>query len=407
MFNLSLYTWLFLPENSVISLIFYPIVQLIRKFNQIRIKHSKSQEVIKNCIINTTLSSLRIIYNFSTEIIIIMFFYFIFVHQKMVESSFASKYINYKPNIFRIMDFSKNKEIFTILTCKNENIDLGRSYAEESINISMCFFSRLNCYQDYGGVIYVNCPSQSMNVSNSMFYNCSSVNQGGAIWFSSTNSILKMLCVHGCSSQRYLFSMILCVNINEIDFLSVSSCSLSSGLITMWLECGNQKMGNSNNSMNYVHEYSGVIINSPNSFASNYCTFSNNHVEHYICIYFYRNTGTMSFSNIVHNNSPVLGVVYLENGGSYKMMNCIFDMNQNCLFYTVSSNLEIYHSFINQIGITSSNNNNSLMKFGTYHISFYSSHYCHSDNIKQFRTYSSRIDFVNKLFIVFEIYVLL
>jgi len=85
------------------------------------------------------------------------------------------------------------------LGCENESIDQGRSYVDKNINISNCFFSRYSSYLGDGGVIYVAASSCSMNVNYSIFYNCVCSNYVGAIYFSSSNSCLRMICANSCS----------------------------------------------------------------------------------------------------------------------------------------------------------------------------------------------------------------
>jgi len=85
------------------------------------------------------------------------------------------------------------------LGCENESIDQRRSYYNKNINISNCFFSRYSSYSGNGGVIYVSASSCSMNVNYSMFYNCVCSNNGGAIYFDSSNSCLRMICANSCS----------------------------------------------------------------------------------------------------------------------------------------------------------------------------------------------------------------
>jgi len=85
------------------------------------------------------------------------------------------------------------------LGCENESIDQGRSYVDKNINISNCFFSRYSSYSGDGGVICVTASSCSMNINYSMFYNCVCSNWGGAIYFSSSNSYLRMICANSCS----------------------------------------------------------------------------------------------------------------------------------------------------------------------------------------------------------------
>ena len=109
--------------------------------------------------------------------------------------------------------------------CVNENIDQGRSYSHMSINISHCFFSRYSTYIGNGGVIYINGESFSMNATHSMFFNCVCANHGGAIFFSSKNSLLKMNCVNRCTGSYEHFAHIDASLLNQVEYLSVSKCA--------------------------------------------------------------------------------------------------------------------------------------------------------------------------------------
>ena len=86
-----------------------------------------------------------------------------------------------------------------VLGCENESIDQGRSYVDKNINTSNCFFSRSSSYSGNSGVICVKGGSYSMNVNYSIFYNCVCSQNGGAIYFSSSNSCLRMICANSCS----------------------------------------------------------------------------------------------------------------------------------------------------------------------------------------------------------------
>jgi len=132
---------------------------------------------------------------------------------------------------------------------------------------------------------------------------------------------------------------------NGAEYLSISSCSQSlSGTYPIHFYSGNQRVDNTNSSMNNAYQNSGIGITSPSSFTSSHCTFSNNNVFDSICIGFYSTSGTisMSFANIVHNNSPSLGIEYIQGTGSRKMMYCIFHSNQNYLFCVYSGSLEVH-----------------------------------------------------------------
>jgi len=274
--------------------------------------------------------------------------------------------------------------------CENENIAQGRSYENKNIDISYCFFSRSSVYSGNGGVIFVDGGSYSMNVNYSMFYNCACSEQGGAIYFYSTNSCLRMICANRCSSSsNYQFAYLSASQVNHVEYVSIQYCShTTSRSYSNYLNTGNQRVDNTNSSMNYAFWGSGIIIMSPSSFTSSHCTFSNNVVIAYICVWFSSNSGSVSMTsaNIVNNNSPSnYGVVYAYGGGSKKMMYCIYQNNQNYLFNVESGSLEVSHSFIYHLSSFSSSRpvstetNNSFIERITYRIQFFNSHHCNAD----------------------------
>ena len=235
-------------------------------------------------------------------------------------------------------------------------------------------------------MIFVDGGSYTMGIARSMFYNCACSSYGGAIYFSSLDAILRMICANRCLASYYHFAYIRASQNNIGEFLSVSSCSHStSGYYPIYFQNGNQKVDNTNSSMNNALRYSGISIDSPSSFRSTFFTFSNNKVSQYVCLYFASNSGNLSFANIVHINSPsAFGIVYIS-GGTPKMNYCIFDMNQNTLFCVNSGSLDISHSIISLSGSLSTStavsiaNNNSFSKKETYGIPFYKSLFCFAD----------------------------
>jgi len=219
------------------------------------------------------------------------------------------------------------------LGCNGETLDQGRSYIDNNVSICHCFFSRYSKYPGDGGVKCIDGGEYSMNIIYTVFNYCSA-ERGGAIWFASFNSYLRMICANRCSASNYgHFSYLEASSMNQVEYLSASFCSHSiSGCYSIELFSGDQRVDNTNSSMNNAVICSGILIISTSSFTSSYCTFSNNKVSNCICIYFVSSLGllTMSYSNIVHNNSPnSFGVVYVDSEGSRKMMYCIFHDNQN------------------------------------------------------------------------------
>jgi len=280
-----------------------------------------------------------------------------------------------------VKDFSKNDIVWGVNHgCEGENIDQGRSYFDQSISISHCSFSRSLSYSGNGGVIYVSGGSFCLSVSHLMFYNCVCSSQGGAIYFDSTNSSLRMICAFRCSSYNSRFSFLKASLENQVEYISVSNCSHDpSGFYPIYLSLGIQRVDYTNSSMNSARYYSGIGINSPAAFTSSHCTFSNNKASDGICVYFEHNSGSMSSANIVHNNCPSSshGVVHVF--GAYIMSYCIFQGNQNLLFYIYSGSLSISNSFIDHSGFTSTGVNNSLTNTKTYQLQYFSSHYCNAD----------------------------
>jgi len=275
-----------------------------------------------------------------------------------------------------------------IFTCEGEHIDQGRSYDDNDNILQDCYFSRLSSFSADGGVIYVIVTNKYMNVSNTMFFNCSCTTDGGAIFFKSYNSNLKMVCASRCyATSEYHFAFIR-VNIeNHVEYLSVTYCShMLSGMDPIRLYNGKMKVDNTNSSINSAYQDSGIAFQSSSQFISTHCTFSNNIASHSVCIRFEYITGTMKFANIVHNNSPNDYGVVLEMGANTKMEYCIFMNNQNILFYVFSNSLEVSHSFINHSSSSYSrsssvsiSSNNSLMNTFTYQIQFFSSVHCNAD----------------------------
>jgi len=273
--------------------------------------------------------------------------------------------------------------------CESENIALGRSYTHMNINITDCFFSRTSVFTGSGGVIYVSGSPYSMSVNFSIFYKCVCSSQGGAIFFNSINSYLRNICANNCSaSAGDHFAYLINSQINQVEFLSVSKCShTTSGNYPMVLEMGNLRVDNTNSSNNNAEQISGFGIQSPLSFTSSHCTLANNNVSSVICIYLHSTSGTisMSFTNIIQNNSPSYGVIYAYGAGLRKMMYCIFHNNQDTLFFLESGSLEVSHSFIDHSGSFSTSNavstltNNTFSYSMTYQIQFFDSLDCNAD----------------------------
>ena len=272
--------------------------------------------------------------------------------------------------------------------CESQNVSLGRSYESMNISISDCFFSRSLELSDNGGVINVNGGSLSLSVNYSMFYECSCSLKGGAIYFKSIVSILKMICASRCSASSNYFGFFEVTQVNQVEYLSVSNCPHNrSGSVTFQLESGNQSVDNTNSSMNYAIQISGILIYKPSIFTSSHCTFSNNNVSNSKCISIVSSKGvSITSANIVHNNCPSYGVIYTGDNGIKSFYYCLFLNNANYLFNKVLGSIWVFNSFIDHSvalfsngQIVSTITNNTFTKSSTYQIQYFDSLHCNAD----------------------------
>jgi len=235
-----------------------------------------------------------------------------------------------------------------------------------------------------------------MNVNYTMFYNCLCTMSGGAIYFTSPNACLRMICANrgsGGAESCGHFSFLSVNQVNQEEYLSVSYCShTTTGYYSIYLHSGSQRVDNTNISMNNAYRSSAIYTYSPSSFISSHCTVANNKASESRCIWFYSTTGSisMSYANIVHNNSPSgFGIVYVHGAGLKILMYSIFQNNQNYLFCVWTGSLEVSHSFISHLGVFSTSlavstaTNNSFTIIITYQIQFFISYHCDPENLVQ------------------------
>ena len=121
--------------------------------------------------------------------------------------------------------------------------------------------------------------SLTKNINNSMFYSCLCSSYGGETYYVSTNSYLRMICANGCSSSQYHNAYLQVSHINQVAYLYKSFCSNTTfGSNSLYVYLGNQSIQQKNSSMNNANQISGIGIQTPSSFISLHCTFSNKNV---------------------------------------------------------------------------------------------------------------------------------
>jgi len=277
----------------------------------------------------------------------------------------------------------------TVGQCIDEEIDEGRSYFGTDIDILECFFRRTSTFTGDGGIIYINNQADYVSIVKTMFFSCSSGNQGGALYLVVyTRIYLSKICANSCYTLLYGHFGILFSHLeNEIFFLSVSNCSYSkSGFFPVSFYDGFQKLFESNFSNNYAYSTSGIVIGNPQSLESGGCSFYNNSSLNDVCICFSRKSGTLSNSNIVKNNSPnTKGVIFVEENGDYIINNCIFKANDNSLMFVEKGFLTLSNCFISHHESITGNTaititNCSETATSTYFQQFFQSFFCIVEN---------------------------
>ena len=235
---------------------------------------------------------------------------------------------------FCISDFSSTQRFFTLFT---------------SSIISNCFFTRFNIFNGEGGIVFVDYPTVSLIIINSIFYNCSSFSNGAVIFFRSNFFLtLKNVCGSNCTSFSPYASFA------YIYLNSVSNCSIESSTINLcspnfqsgysiWIfrSLYNIKFFNSSFNKN-LRTSSLSIIDFYNYFCS-YSTFFNNSANGEGIIQFQNSQSNTNFTNFVENYCYSTGILssYSSNNFFY---NCTFYNNFQILFY--STNFYVYYSTI-------------------------------------------------------------
>jgi len=268
-------------------------------------------------------------------------------------------------------------------TCNNYSTDYFRSYTDSAVNVSNCIFSRTVYYSGNGGIIYNTVSSNTMIISYSVFYNCSSTSDGGAIYVNTKNNTLKMVCAHRCNASRYHFAYLKTLSINDIDYLSFSKCSYgTTGFIVTFIIEGVQNYYNSNCSLNMAMQTCGIAFNNPTFLSSFFCTFSENIGTSSRVILFGLGKGQFSYANIINNRCGWDAITL--SSGTFCFNYTVF-INNKIILFRITGTLSIINSIVFHIGTLTSDSpifdwtNNTDTIGPTFQIQFYSTHSCHAD----------------------------
>jgi hypothetical protein len=232
-----------------------------------------------------------------------------------------------------------------------------QSTSSTNVFVSNCLF--IGCTSTSGGgALSCSGSVQRLLVESSSFFSCStSSGQGGAIYFSNTNSgecALYKVCGNDCSTSGS-YDLFLCVygqntvsKKNCVNYSSISRCVSpnTNTAITLRIDNGKTYCQSVNSSMNKCNRhpgfyfYSSIDLNSVTCFLS-YSSFVDNIATGYTCIYQNRDSAKaeIKYCNILRNlqGTPNSYATIYFDGDSTVKDSCILMNNATYTFYAYSS----------------------------------------------------------------------
>ena len=289
---------------------------------------------------------------------------------------------------YNIIDVSWDKKSSTgnILrsNCINREEETTYYIYHKKLTVSDCSFAHFHKIGGNGGAILADSPFVPfINITDSVFFDCTSSNYGGAIYFETDEIHIDRVCGFQCSASYHHFAYFSIGTKALINELSLAACSnYSKGSCSMSVLYYEHVLTNINNSKCVSEHVSGikVMANLNNKHSLVFCTFSDNNVTNGICVHLNSAFGNWSFINFVSNNSPNnYGVVYSQSGPFY-ISSAVFYSNQNTLFYSpgmlILSYCYISHLEEISFGNVTLSNNNTFSATSTYGFSLYNTFNC-------------------------------
>jgi len=225
-------------------------------------------------------------------------------------------------------------------------------------NISGCFFTRTFLYNGNGGVISITATGFNLNVENSIFYDCGVTEIAGAIYFTSSGSVLKNVCARKCYANtgvgkgcQFCRIETLESGKNDLNVVSFVYCPDSQAIersYSTYIINGIQKWNSLNGSNCYLLHICSRTYN-PNSFSDIFSTYCNNRMKLVTAYHFSygSNTRASSYINIINNTQDTdsSGIVHLETSGVFSISHSVCSNNNKFLF-TSTGTLIVTNSIV-------------------------------------------------------------
>ena len=243
-------------------------------------------------------------------------------------------------------------------------------------NLLFIFLNNFN----YGGCVYISQSSINLKIEKSIFQNCSSTIEGGAIFFQSSSGSFSIIesCGLYCSSPIHSFSRSDLVsnteNINHCNKTSIFKCSpdfFDYKRYTLILWYGSQYSDSNNCSNNIMTDHlSGIGVAYGTNLNYNYCSYSYCHSDAILSFGFGPIITYYKFLNIINstaNNPNRFGILHINSPSTTLIIqNWIILKNSMTIMNVYSGSLimeNISMDYFSYVGTSPIWSNNCITNF--------------------------------------------
>jgi len=284
-----------------------------------------------------------------------------------------------------LLYFSSPSSPSVLINTDTKISDIGNG----GVVICFCIFSALSASNS--GAIHYSSPANIL-ISDCIFYQCYSLNLGGAFSFKNLGiqAVVKRICGFKCHSGTYGQISYLLMSTNKINYLmesSISKCSYlsSSNGDSYYYDGGDPEWTNINSSCNMGKLYIGLSLVRVIKSKINFCLISSNYLSNSISIELWGGNNLISYCNIVNNTQETTnnGIVTSELSSDSVFYSCIFLYNKkNSLFCTLTGKitLNMVYSDDYSYTLTKPSFKQTFGTTNTHDLTFFSTAYCISNN---------------------------
>ena len=288
----------------------------------------------------------------------------------------------------------------------NERIKFTNFYLTDSL------FSNLTSSLNGGSLDLSDTFNLNLLIKFCIFSYCSSINSGGAIYFSCSNGacVLNYCCGYFCYAtgnnwdKGGQFSYIQSSTSKNNSLLTCSITKCSPNIFTflsnsIFLLKGNQKVEYLNSSYNFATIYAGFHCYLHTFINVLYNNFYNNTASDHNIIFFRESPGKISSTNIIENYASFRYGVFTVQVTTINVDNCIFLRNFGILFDIPNGNIIIINSFIDIFSSTRlpgsiSTSNIITANYTSLLFNYFSTVFCENNNNLTFFKSNQILNFV-------------